>query len=414
MWGESGSRLRAVTTTSAASSERASAIRVLHLRDTYEVGGPGKTIMETISHINAEAFLLSVGVFAPLRGSYVTPFTEEARRRGVSIHEIRGLSPFDPLIAFRIERLVKLLKIDIVHTHETLSNVHGIVAARRAGVRAVATIHGWIENSFMDRVRVWMDKKLMRRFDKTIVVSEAMRRQVIQEGVPAERVAMLHNCIVSSKYRPDGSRGHIERLVGRRLERPIFGSVGRLSPEKGHKDFITAAAMVVSRGQRATFVLAGDGPERQALERMAAEMGIAESVHFLGHQADIGALYNDLDAMVLPSYTEGLPNVVLESLLMETPVIATDVGGTAEIVHHRDTGVLVEKQMPEEIAGAMVEFMESPATFLEMARAGRAHVLEEFNFAARTRRLERIYSEVMRRPKSSPIPTGGASPPSPR
>lgn len=298
----------------------------------------------------------------------------------------------------KLARLMQRLEIDIVHTHETIGSVYGYLAARRVGVRTVATIHGWIENSLVDRVRVWIDKRLMRKFDISIVVSGAMERQVLEEGVPPERIRMLRNCIVSSKYRPAEQHGHLERLLGRRLDRPIIGTVGRLSPEKGHKDFLAAASMVLSQGLKASFVLAGEGPERQPLVNMARDLGIEQNVHILGHQKDIVAFYRDLDVMVLPSHTEGLPNVVLESLLMEKPVIATDVGGTAEILSHRNTGVLVASRRPGELARAMLEYMDSPGSFREMARAGRAHVLQEFEFSGRTRKLERIYSEVLGSP----------------
>ncbi|HWR97501.1 MAG TPA: glycosyltransferase family 4 protein [Candidatus Methanoperedens sp.] len=371
-------------------------IRVLHLRDTDEIGGPGKTILETMSRIDPERFRLHLGVFESTPAGRETPFVKEAKQRGLSVHAIQGRNPFDLSMVSKLERLVRQLKIDIVHSHETLSNAYGYLAARRAGARTVSTMHGWIDNGIKDKLRIWMDKQLMRRFDLSIAVSEAMRRQVITEGIPPERVRVLHNCIVSSMYRPEGERGYLAKLLGRPLERPIVGCVGRLSPEKGQKDFLAAASIVLGLGTKASFVLAGDGPEREALATMARELGIAERVHVLGYQREMVALYRDLDLMVLPSHTEGLPNVVLESLLMRTPVVATDVGGTAEIVTHRETGILVEKRRPEAIARAISEFLESPGIFQQMAEAGRRRVLQEFNFTDRTRKLERIYTEVAR------------------
>jgi glycosyltransferase involved in cell wall biosynthesis len=145
-------------------------------------------------------------------------------------------------------------------------------------------------------------------------------------------------------------------------------------------------------------VLIGDGPERPNLVQRIQDHGLQEVVHLPGYVQAPQRLLEEVDLMVLPSHTEGLPNAALEALLMEVPVLATRVGGTPEVITDGETGRLVAPRSPSELADGILEFLASPESWKQMARRGKKMVETHFDFRARTRKLEAIYEEVLRGP----------------
>jgi glycosyltransferase involved in cell wall biosynthesis len=142
-------------------------------------------------------------------------------------------------------------------------------------------------------------------------------------------------------------------------------------------------------------VLVGIGPEHDALQDRVRSLGLEQHVHFAGFRQDMERIYNGVDVVVQSSLTEGMPNVVIESLLMQKPVIATDVGGTSQIIRDGANGTLVRPGHPEELARALILFMREPHRFLGMVEVGRKTIIEQFGFDTRSRRLEQIYLKVM-------------------
>jgi glycosyltransferase involved in cell wall biosynthesis len=372
-------------------------IRVLHLRDTSQIGGPGKTILETHRAIDPVRFELHLGVFLTRHESGDTAFVAAAKAIGMPVHFVRGFNQYDPGLAWQVVKLVKALDVDIVHAHEAKSDVIAYLATRLHRVPVLTTLHGWIGNSPKQRFLIGVDRRVVRRLDRVIAVSGQMRDDLLSAGIPADRLRMLHNAIVVERYRRTGRRGALASLVGCDLPHPIVSSIGRLSAEKGHRDLVDALAIVASRGHRLSVVLAGDGPERPRLAEQVRRLGLDDRVHFAGYVGEPQKVLEESDLMVLPSHTEGLPNAALEALVMEVPVLATRVGGTPEVVVDGETGRLVEARSPRALAEGLLEFVENRDRWQAMARRGRDRVESQFSFTTRTRRLEAIYSELLAR-----------------
>ena len=369
-------------------------LKILHLRDTCEIGGPGKTILETHRAIDAERFQLHLGIFLAQGESEDSPFAAEARRVGLPVHFVRGSHQYDPRLIVRVVELVKALKVDIVHAHEVKSDVIAYLAARLYTVPLVTTMHGWIANSTKQRIFTALDKQIVRGFDRVIAVSREIFDELASKGVPPGKLRLLHNAIVAERYVRTGRKGAIAEVIGRTVSNPVIASVGRLSAEKGHADLLAALALVRDAGHKFTMVFIGDGPERTGLLDRAAALGLSNSVYMPGYIREPQSLLEDVDLMVLPSYTEGLPNAALEALLMEVPVLATSVGGTPEVIMDGETGRLVPPHSPERLAAAIVEFISAPEEWKRMALRGRDAVKRNFDFLTRTRKLEAIYSEL--------------------
>lgn len=372
-------------------------IQILHLRDTHEIGGPGKTILETHRAIDPSRFRVHLGVFLTRHESENTPFIDEARRRGVPVHVIRGFNQYDPRLVWRVADLIRRLGIDIVHAHEVKSDVIAYLASRLCRVPIVTTLHGWIGNSLKQRLLTALDRRVVRTFDRVIAVSSPIEHACLAAGVRRERLCLLHNAIVVERYRRAGRRGALSELVGQPLTGPVLASIGRLSPEKGHADLIEAVGIVVNRGYKLSAVLVGDGPLRSELVEMVRSRGLHGTVHLPGYASDSAGLLEEVDLAVLPSHTEGLPNAALEALAMEVPVLATRVGGTPEVVSDGETGRLVPPRSPDALAEAIIDFLSDPEPWRLMAKRGRRHIEERFDFRVRTRKLEAIYHELVGR-----------------
>jgi glycosyltransferase involved in cell wall biosynthesis len=372
-------------------------INVLDLRDTHEIGGPGKTILETYRAVDPAKYQLHLGVFLTRDESDDTPFVRAARELGMPVHLIRGFNQHDPRLISRVADLVKTLNIDILHSHEVKSDVITYLAAKLRPVATVTTLHGWIGNSRKQQLFVAIDKRVVRGFDLVIAVSSLMRDQIAAAGVPADRLRLLHNGIVLDRYRRTGKKGFLAEVIGHAPRGPVLSSIGRLSREKGHADLVEALALLARRGQRATLVLAGDGPERQPLLDQIRACGLDDSVHLIGYVSRPERVLEETDLAVLPSHTEGLPNAALEALAMEIPVLATRVGGTPEVITDGDTGRLVPAHSPESLAQAVASFLDDRASWQQMAHRGRIMVEQNFDFKSRTQALEAMYAELMSR-----------------
>jgi glycosyltransferase involved in cell wall biosynthesis len=242
---------------------------------------------------------------------------------------------------------------------------------------------------------VALDKRVLRGFDRVIAVSERIQKDLVDSGVPASKITLLHNAIVLDKYRRTAETGYLESLVGRSLPRPIAVSIGRLSPgerprgsDRGSLDRRRTRPAHHDRAR-------GDGIIARRSRRTDSTRGTRDWVHMPGYVNEPARVLQDADLMVLPSHTEGLPNAALEALAMEVPVLATNVGGTPEVITDGVTGRLVPARAPETLAAHIGDFLRDPQTWRAWAQRGKHTVETQFDFTLRTRKLEAIYVEMM-------------------
>jgi glycosyltransferase involved in cell wall biosynthesis len=370
-------------------------INVLHLRDTDRICGPGKTIIETCCATDRDAFSQKIGLFQ-MAGEPESIYYQAALARGVEVIPVRSTHPYDPRLVTTLLGIIKRHDIHIVHSHEYKSDLLTWALRRIHRVPIMTTIHGWITNSRKSRLMVGLSQKVLGGFDRVVAVSEGTRRRVLGCGVPAEKLVVIHNAIVTENYRPeDHQPGFLRQRFGLPASAMLVGSIGRLSPEKGQYDLLEAVERIAPVRPGVYFVLVGDGPDRPGLEERVRASGLSGRVFFTGHLNDVRPVYRDLDILALTSHTEGFPNVVLEALCMETPVLATDVGGTAEIVEDEATGVLIPSKAPDRIERGLLRLLDDPAGAERLMRNGRAAVFARFAFRTRVTREEALYREIL-------------------
>ncbi len=369
-------------------------IRVLHLRDSPWVDGPGRTILDTATHLDPGQVEYHVGAFVAPGGKSsdaAHPLVAALRAAGKSVYEIEDCGGLDENLIARIVRLMDDLNIDVLHSSEFRSNIMAQLARRRRRVKLVCTVHGWIVNTTRGRIYRFIDKTLLRRFDSVLFVSGATRGLVPRWWLPEKRTCVLHNGLVIGRY------GAETVAAPRRPVDPAnvtLLNVGRLSPEKGQDLLLRAIAPLARRYPGLTLKFAGTGPQEAPLRALAQALGIGDRVQFLGYIHDMPALYADVDLLVQSSLTEGLPNVIVEAAYLRVPIVATRVGGTDEVVEHGKSGWLIDAGSVEAVRAGIEAFLGDPSRFVEMGASAQRRIVEGFSIAVRTEKLTEFYRRL--------------------
>jgi len=305
-------------------------------------------------------------------------------------------------VIWRLARLCRQRRVAIWHGHDYKSNALGLLIRRLWRMRLVTTLHGWTNLSGRVPLYVRIDKWCLPRYEAAICVSEDLVAQCHALGLPANRVHLVHNAIDTRDYARRRPPSEAKRAWGLDEDALLVGAVGRLSEEKGFDLLIRAVHRLRQQGLPVVLWIAGEGPARPALERLIGELGAATYVRLLGHLADPRGLYEALDLFVLSSYREGLPNVVLEAMALQAPVLATRVAGVPSLVEDGRSGLIVPPGDLPALVRAMERLLADPALRLSLAEEARRRVQTHFSFDRRMAKVAQIYDRLLARPSASP------------
>jgi glycosyltransferase involved in cell wall biosynthesis len=371
--------------------------KIMHLIATNFHGGPEKQIVEHLKRLNSDLY----------QGILASYFERGNPNKTLEQAEIRGLKAFGIPISgrFDIRALLKIIgllrqeRVDLLCTHGYRSTVMGWWAGRRVGIPVVAFSRGYTAENPKVAFYEWLDRMFLKRVNGIIFVSEGQRKQLEGFGITGRRSWVVHNAVAADSLR-DTLSGGLRKEILERLGIPnaaeMVVSAGRLSPEKGHQFLVEAIGMLRGSTNNTHFVFCGDGPCQKDLEKRSKELGISDLCHFVGFRKDIKDIFQAMDFMVLPSLTEGLPNVILEAFACAKPVVATSVGGVPEIVEDGVNGILVPPERSDLLAEAIKNCLAAPEKRRRMGEAGYHKVKAEFTFESQTQKLEAIYNEVIK------------------
>ena len=371
-------------------------IRILELRSVWGTGGgPEKTIVLGAARADRRRFQVTVAYIRDARDQ-IFDIGSSARRAGVDYAEVTERHSLDWSVLSALRRLIRDLKIDIVHAHDYKTNLLALILARTDRVIPLATAHGWTGHSIRERVVYYpIDRLLLRSFERVIAVSDDIRQQLENVGVRRERIVTLLNGIDHRAFHRVGAQRESARLAFGLMPGDFaIGAVGRLEPQKRFDILLDACARVAVRRPQIRILIAGDGSLRAQLEARAMRLFRPGQCRVLGHCSTIPMLHHALDLFVQSSDYEGSPNVVLEAMAFETPVVATMAGGTAQIVRDRVDGLLVPCDDGARLALAIDEAMDDPQATTERVRAARSRVEHELSFDTRQEALEEIYDTL--------------------
>lgn len=337
---------------------------------------------------------------------------EQVRQSGFEAHTLRHDVPHFRAVSREVGDHLRRLRADVLCCHGYKADLLGLLAARRAGVPVIAVSHGWTAATGKVRLNEALDRLCLRWMDRVVCVSEAQAAKVRRAGVRAERIAVIRNAVCCRRFdHPDPSyRRRLEALFARPPAR-IVAAAGRLSPEKGFAVLVEAARRAAQEDAETGFVLFGDGPLRGALGRQIAACGLERRFVLAGFRSDLDAYLPHVDLVVLPSFTEGLPCVVLEAFAAGVPVVATAVGGTPEAVEDGVSGCLVPPGDPAALAARILDVLRCEKTRRSMGLRAGQRVREHFTFQSQSVQYQRLWESLV--PKNGADRGGGRSEPQP-
>ncbi len=334
----------------------------------------------------------------------------EGGRHASFLNEVRShgfpafaLTTDFPRVVTAVRELVSMLRVtacDVLLCHGYKAHILGRLAARWVGIPAIAVSRGWTGETRRVKFYEWLDRRHLRYMDHVVCVSDGQASKVRQWcGVPSTRLSVIRNSARLSAFenRDPTARGRLLSFFpSTSCIAQVVLAAGRLSPEKGFGVLVEAAATICRDNPQAGIVLFGEGVLRSELERNIAKLGLADRFLIPGFRTDLDTLIGAADVVVLPSFTEGLPNVALEASAAGVPVVATAVGGTPEVVAEGETGFLVPPGQPEQIAAKVGALLQDANLRTRLGTAGTERMRSRFTFEAQAdeyiRLLDRITS----------------------
>ncbi len=293
---------------------------------------------------------------------------------------------------FRSLRLfAKQFRPDLVHNH---FNWIGLLIGRSIHVPCVETIHNTYH--FLTTGQRIGYSLLSVFASKIIAVSDYVREFTLKYFplIPSRKITVIHNSIDVARlqtHKPEESR----RSLGIAPDEFVIGFIGRLEEQKGVPFLLDAIKKLNSSFVHLKIIIAGDGTLRKSLEEHARAASL-DNIVFLGYQRDTPQLYAAFDVFVLPSLFEGLPVSAIEAMAAGCPVVATRVGGVAEVVEHEVTGLLVESGNSAELADALRRLITHPDLSKQMGIEGRERAKREFSVEIMIGKTERVYNELLK------------------
>ncbi len=314
----------------------------------------------------------------------------EARLRGIPCRVISTASRVSPFLISALRSLLETERVDVLHTIGYKADLHGGWATR-AGKRTpiVSTVHGWLDRpDRKERFYGWLNRQALRRFPRVIVLSSyyetwlsklKIRSRVrIPSGFPRDRLIP-----------PDTARASFpdSGLL-------TFGIMGRLSAEKNHAMFLRAARRLVERDAPVRFLIAGEGPDREKIEKAIRNEGLQQHVNCVGY-CDSDEFMQQLHGLVMCSKMENLPYAIMEAMNWMRPVIATRVGGIPDLVEDGVTGYLVDLDDDAAMADALSGLMADPGRRRACGEAGRMKLESEFGQERAIAKHMNLYAELL-------------------
>ena len=323
-------------------------------------------------------------------------FIDELQQAGIPLATLnmrRGVA--DPRAVFRLLKILREWKPDIVHSHMIHANLLARITRIFYKVPVlVSTAHNIDEGGRLREIAYRLTDPLA---DITTNVSRAAVERYIRIGAaPEGKIIFMPNGVDTLRFRPDQTLRKTLRDDLGVNGKFVWLAVGRFEAAKDYPNMLWAFKAVVEKIQNTMLLLAGQGTLLDDIKKLAVDLGLTKKVRFLGVRRDVPELMNAADAFVMSSAWEGMPMVLLEAAACELPIVATDVGGNSEVVLHDKSGYIVPSQNPKALATAMIKMMNLPEPERKaMGRAGRAYIEANYSLERVVDQWETLYRELL-------------------
>ncbi len=372
-------------------------INVLELIGSLKIGGAEKQVIGLTRKIDKDRFNVMV---CCLGGGGI--LEEELDGEDVDIVCLNFRTRFFFVALFKLIRLIRRKKIDVLHAHLYNCGLWGRIAAVMTGVPVV--IYTEQGKCLWKRRRHILFERLANHFtDMRISVSEDIRNLCMErENTPPEKVTFIPNAINVEDFDvPPERRVEKRKELGLEEDHIVIGTVARLNPAKALDYLLKAFAVVRDSFPAARCIIAGDGSERKYLEECSGELGIEEDTMFLGARTDIPELLSIMDVFVLSSLREGTPVSLLEAVVAGVPSVGTSVGGIPEVIEDEVSGILVPPEDSEKLARGIIKLLKDEDLREEVKRNAYEKVAANYSLTSTSRRIEELYQKFYREKKGN-------------
>lgn len=375
-----------------------SEINVLHVIVGGEINGGERYLLSIIDNMSKDNYRLFF-----ICSEEQKKFLDELRNRNLETLAVNMESKFRINTVFQIRNFIRVKKIKIVHTHGTRGSFYGRLAARWAGVPIIiSTVHSSLYNYPVGRMKkkmyTYLDRLTACFCDKIICVSGALADEMVKRSkINPGKILIIHNGVELKRFDQIGDTSYLLTESNTNSEDERIGAIGRLSYEKGHASLLKAVARLKKSFPRLKCLIVGDGPLREELEELCRELGISQNCIFLGARRDIPEILSILDLVILPSISEGLSMVLLESMAARCPAVASRVGGIPELIEDGKTGLLVEPENPLALAEAIRSLLENKDKAKEISSNARLRVEKEFTVKEMAKKTEDTYETFVKK-----------------
>jgi glycosyltransferase involved in cell wall biosynthesis len=371
-------------------------IRVVHIITRLDVGGSAENTWISATRMPRPEFdcvLISGLTVEPPPG--LAASLSHAGVPWIQLsHLQRSVSPIrDGLALWQLWRTIRRLAVDIVHTHSSKAGFLGRLAARAAGIRHVIhTPHGHVFAGYFSpattRLFTVLERLAAHWTDRIVTLSDEEARDHLRLGIgrPEQFVTVPSGVplevVRAATPAPLVSGG------------PVVGTVARLVPVKGLQYLLEAAPGILRQVPEARFLLVGDGELRSPLEAQARSLGLTDRVTFAGFREDVPSVLAGMDVVVLPSLNEGMGRVLVMAMALGKPIVATRVGGVAELLGDGEAGVLVPARDAAALASAITALLRDPPRARALGEAGRRRA-PRYGADTMIASLVKLYREVI-------------------
>lgn len=354
------------------------------MTNTLETGGSERQFVTMAKALDRGMFSVDLGCLRP-QGPFLSEVEGIVRfAAGGSLFGLRSLRSRLALARFFRQR-----KTAVAQSFDFYSNLMLIPAARLAGVPVVLGSHRQL-GDLLTGTQSRAQNAMFRLCNRVVCNSHAAAKRLKSAGIPGSRLVVIPNGL------PDELFADVLPALPREPHVVRIGMISRMNhPVKHHDLFLRVAARLAPRIPQLRFVLVGDGPLRPALEALAQQLEIADRADFLGDRRDIPAVFASLDISVLPSASESLSNVIMESMAAGVPVVAANVGGNPELVQNGKTGFLFSPGDEQQFAAALETLVAQPELRKQFGATARQQALAEYTIPRIRDRYQELYRSLL-------------------
>ncbi len=310
---------------------------------------------------------------------------QELEERGIEAHALPISGKGNLMAPFLLAWFAEWVGADVIHTHLSTASLWGAVAGEIARIPTIASVHA-------------LNVKTCYVYsDLLATCSEGVRKHMMKQGVPGDRIEVMYNGLNPHQFEDIPSERAVRDELDLPFDAPVIGEVAHLSPRKGQTILLEAVALLLTRWPRLVCLLVGEGEDRATLERRVEQLGIEDHVRVMGYRPDARKIMHAMDVVVLPSVAiEGLGIVLIEAAFLGKPVVGSDAPGIREALVSGRTGLLVPPGRPAALAEAIGEILSNPEMAVEMGQHGRKRAQRMFSLDGMVTRAEELYRQILR------------------